>query len=68
MLLSAVSVWVVVQPSSEVPEGLMNYPVDLHNSRYMGPLLELSILNMQLVNTVQYITVQYTTIQCNTNI
>jgi len=27
MLLSTVSVLVVVQPSSEIPEGLMNYPV-----------------------------------------
>jgi len=27
MLLSAVSVLVVAQPSWEVPEGLMNYPV-----------------------------------------
>jgi len=27
MLLSAVSVLVVAQPSSEIPEGLMNYPV-----------------------------------------
>jgi len=27
MLLSAVSVFVVAQPSSDVPEGLMNYPV-----------------------------------------
>ena len=27
MLLSAVSAWVVVQLSSEVPEELMNYPV-----------------------------------------
>jgi hypothetical protein len=27
MLLSAVSVLVVAQPSSEVPEGLMNYPL-----------------------------------------
>jgi len=27
MLLSAVSVLVVAQPSSEVPEGLVNYPV-----------------------------------------
>jgi hypothetical protein len=27
MLLSAVSVLVVVQPGSEVPEGRMNYPV-----------------------------------------
>ena len=29
MLLSAVSVSVVAQSSSEVPEGLMNYPVHL---------------------------------------
>ena len=29
MLLSAVSVLVVAQPSSEVSEGLMNYPVCL---------------------------------------
>jgi len=28
MLLSAVSVLVVAQPGSKVPEGLMNYPVD----------------------------------------
>jgi len=27
MLLCAVSVLIVAQPSSEVPEGLMNYPV-----------------------------------------
>jgi len=27
MLLSAVSVWVVAQSSSEIPEGLMNNPV-----------------------------------------
>jgi len=32
MLLSAVSVLVVVQPSSEVPQGLMNYPVFLVSS------------------------------------
>jgi hypothetical protein len=31
MLLSAVSVLVVAQPSSEVPEGLMNYPVHSQN-------------------------------------
>ena len=29
MLLSAVSVLVVAQSSSEIPEGLMNYPVYL---------------------------------------
>ena len=28
MLLSAVPVLVVAQPGSEVPEGLMNYPVE----------------------------------------
>jgi len=32
MLLSAVSVLVVAQPSSEIPEGLMNYPVYLIDS------------------------------------
>jgi len=32
MLLSAVSVLVVAQPSSEVPEGLMNYPVYIYIS------------------------------------
>jgi len=31
MLLSAASVLVVAQLSSEVPEGLMNYPVCLQN-------------------------------------
>ena len=30
MLLSAVSVLVVAQSSSEIPEGLMNNPVDIH--------------------------------------
>jgi len=30
MLLSAMFILVVVQPSSEVPEGLMNYPVYTH--------------------------------------
>ena len=32
MLLSAVSVLVVAQPSSEVLEGLMNYPVHAHTA------------------------------------
>ena len=32
MLLSAVSVLVVAQSSSEIPEGLMNNPVYLNNS------------------------------------
>jgi len=32
MLLSAVSVLVVAQPSSEVPEGLTNYPVPSGNN------------------------------------
>ena len=30
MLLSAVSVLVVAQSSSEIPEGLMNNPVEIH--------------------------------------
>ena len=33
MLLSAVSVLVVEQPSSEVPEGLLNYPVLTNRSK-----------------------------------
>jgi len=33
MLLSAVSVLVVAQSSSEVPEGLMNNPVYIHDAR-----------------------------------
>ena len=34
MLLSAVSVLVVAQSSSEMPEGLMNNPVVLKGTRY----------------------------------
>jgi len=34
MLLSAVSVLVAAQPSSEVPEGLMNYPVYVAQTEY----------------------------------
>ena len=37
MLLSAVSVLVVAQPSSEVPDGLMNYPVYLCHFVYHIP-------------------------------
>ena len=33
MLLSAVSVLVVAQSSSEIPEGLMNNPVDLKEKK-----------------------------------
>jgi hypothetical protein len=36
MLLSAVSVLVVVQPSSEVPGGLMNYPVYVYIAWWAG--------------------------------
>ena len=35
MLLYAVSLLVVAQPSSEVPEGLMNYPVYIDIYIYM---------------------------------
>ena len=35
MLLYDVSLLVVAQPSSEVPEGLMNYPVHLFQLLYM---------------------------------
>jgi hypothetical protein len=34
MLLSAVSVLVVAQPSLEIPEGLMNYPVYVTSAFY----------------------------------
>ena len=36
MLLSAVSVLVVAQSSSEIPEGLMNNPVLVFETRYTG--------------------------------
>jgi hypothetical protein len=39
MLLSAVSVLVVAQSSSEVPEGLMNYPVFVSPLRVRGVVL-----------------------------
>ena len=35
MLLSAVSVLVVAQSSSEIPEGLMNNPVSIYLSIYL---------------------------------
>ena len=35
MLLSAVSVFVVAQTSSEIPEGLMNNPVFLRRTYYL---------------------------------
>jgi len=38
MLLSAVSVLVVAQSSSEIPEGLMNNPVYWNILRMHGPL------------------------------
>jgi hypothetical protein len=40
MLLSAVSVLVVAQPSSEVPEGLTNYPV--HASHVVSTTVQFS--------------------------
>ena len=36
MLLSAVSVLVIAQSSSEIPEGLMNNPVYLKNDLFSG--------------------------------
>ena len=39
MLLSAVSVLVVAQSSSEIPEGLMNNPVLWDHRRICGPSL-----------------------------
>ena len=36
MLLSAVSVLVVAQSSSEIPEGLVNNPVDMQKIQTMG--------------------------------
>jgi hypothetical protein len=46
MLLSAVSVLVAVQPSPEVPEGLMNYPLLSHciSSCRRGDRLSPSVL------------------------
>ena len=43
MLLSAVSVLVVAQSSSEIPEGLMNNPVYTHV--YVSILLKLIYIN-----------------------
>ena len=39
MLLSAVSVLVVAQSSSEIPEGLMNNPVQLGQSLHLKIVL-----------------------------
>ena len=44
MLLSAVSVLVVAQSSSEIPEGLMNNPVLIN---FEAPLLELQYLRTE---------------------
>ena len=45
MLLSAVSVLVVAQPSSEIPEGLMNYPVCSVVSRDTSLFSDLQLLD-----------------------
>ena len=42
MLLSAVSVLVVVQSSSEIPEGLMNNPVFYYRLKFGDYLLPIS--------------------------
>ena len=54
MLLTAVSVLVVARLSSEVPEGLMNYPVCV----YMYIYIYIYKINMPLCNT-------YTSFRCN---
>ena len=48
MLLSAVSVLVVAQSSSEIPEGLMNNPVCIFNS-YVINVKKLSLCDKQEV-------------------
>ena len=45
MLLSAVSVLVVAQSSSEIPEGLMNNPVQLAMLYRVGDLV-LNVINI----------------------
>ena len=54
MLLSVVSVLVVVQPSSEVPEGLMNYPV------YTYVFVCICVYNIRQTSFVFTITFLYT--------
>jgi len=45
MLLSAVSILVVAQSSSEIPEGLMNNPVYADNSNYqINKLLKITFI------------------------
>jgi len=52
MLLSAVSVLVVVQSSSEVPEGLMNNPVYIYfDSLHVSSKLVLIIWRVSCINT-----------------
>ena len=56
MLLSAVSVLVVAQPSSEVPEGLMNYHV-YYNARPCERQIQIShslFLVILLISFVEY--------------
>ena len=50
MLLSAVSILVVAQSSSEIPEGLMNNPVYVHAAYYQ--LLENSVFGVRAVSNV----------------
>ena len=57
MLLSAVSVLVVAQSSSEIPEGLMNNPVQYGCNRFTIALVVL-VINIQAAEVVSW-TVKY---------
>ena len=52
MLLSAVSVLVVAQSSSEIPEGLMNNPVLMHTQQSDRRFRRLSSLFIGIFNDV----------------
>ena len=51
MLLSAVSVLVVAQSSSEIPEGLMNNPVYINNGGYTDKVI-IRMMAMVMMITV----------------
>ena len=54
MLLSAVSVLVVAQSSSEIPEGLMNNPVDKHAVRvYLQQVVHIVTIVLRAVKNTQ---------------
>ena len=60
MLLSAMSVLVVAQSSSEIPEGLMNNPVYqfMLNGTYKEPVRNLNCVALKVV-TVQFSKLQF---------